>query len=171
MPDIEAQFSPNNYLVTHSILYTVDPYTQMGVMTTTKLSDQWTVQLGINGSNDVAIWNKSARPSLQACVRWVSADNNDMLYPCVNNWNKSDYNYNNVQMYVMTWGHRFSQNVHMLTEAYRMYGRNIPGFGPVGAATQVAGPGTAGEFRHRQLLQRRTESGQHDLVPQRVVRR
>ena len=140
LPDIEAQFSPNNYLLTHSILYTVDPYTQMGVMTTTKLSDQWTVQLGINGSNDVAAWNHSALPSLQACVRWVSADNNDMLYPCLNNWNKSDYNYNNVQMVVMTWGHRFSPNVHVLTEAYRMYGRNIPGFGANG------GPGTAGEF-------------------------
>jgi hypothetical protein len=146
LPDIEAQFSPNNYLVTHSILYTVDPYTQMGVMTTTKLSDQWTVQLGINGSNDVAVWNPAARASLQACVRWVSADNNDMLYPCVNNWNKSDYNYNNVQMYVVTWGHRFSENVHILTEAYRMYGRNIPGYGRIDTATQTAGPGTAGEF-------------------------
>jgi hypothetical protein len=82
-------------------------------------------------------------------VRWVSADNNDMLYPCINNVNKSDYNYNNVQMYVMTWGHRFNSSVHMQTEAYRMYGRNIPGFGPYGTPG-VAGSspvaGTAGEF-------------------------
>ncbi|WP_114238797.1 outer membrane beta-barrel protein [Dyella sp. C9] len=149
LPDIEAQFSPQNYLVTHSILYTVDPYTQMGVMTTTRLNSQWTLQVGINGSNDTAVWNSAARPTLQACVRWVSADNNDMLYPCVNNVNKSDYNYNNVQMYVMTWGHRFSQSVHMQTEAYRMYGRNIPGYGP-GGTPGVAGssalPGEAGEF-------------------------
>jgi hypothetical protein len=149
LPDIEAQFSPNNYLVTHSILYTVDPYTQMGVMTTTRLSDQWTVQLGINGSNDVAVWNHDARPSLQACVRWVSADNNDMLYPCINNFNTSDYNYNNVQMSVLTWGHRFNDNVHILTEAYRMYGRNIPGYGPEmtpGVTGSSALPGTAAEF-------------------------
>ncbi|WP_445144576.1 outer membrane beta-barrel protein [Dyella sp. Tek66A03] len=149
LPDIEAQFAPQNYLVTHSILYTVDPYTQTGVMTTTKLSSQWTFQIGINASNDVAPWNSSARPSLQTCVRWVSADNNDMLYPCINNVNKSDYNYNNVQMYVMTWGHRFNSSVHMQTEAYRMYGRNIPGFGPYGTPG-VAGSspvaGTAGEF-------------------------
>ncbi|GLQ45052.1 hypothetical protein GCM10007862_01030 [Dyella lipolytica] len=147
LPDIEAQFAPENYLLTHSILYTVDPYTQTGVMTTTKLSSQWTFQLGINASNDTAPWNASAKPSLQTCVRWVSADNNDMFYPCVNNWNKSDYNYNNVQMYVATWGHRFSKRVHMLTEAYRMYGRNIPGFGP-GWTREAASslPGTAGEF-------------------------
>ena len=146
LPDIEAQFSPNNYLVTHSILYTVDPYTQMGILTTTKLNDQWTLQVGIDGSNDVAVWNRAARPSLQACVRWVSASNNDMLYPCVNNWNNSDYNYNNLQMYVMTWGHRFTENVHILTEAYRMYGRNIPGFGPIDAATGNTTPGSAGEY-------------------------
>ncbi len=146
LPDIEAQFSPNNYLVTHSILYTVDPYTQMGVMTTTKLSDQWTVQVGVNASNDVAVWNSAARPTLQTCVRWVSASNDDMLYPCINNVNGSDYNYNNVQMYVMTWGHRFSDKIHILTEAYKMYGRNIPGFGPIDPATQIASAGTAGEF-------------------------
>jgi len=149
LPDIEAQFSPNNYLLTHSILYTVDPYTQMGVMTTTKLSDQWTVQVGVNGGNDVAVWNHSARPSLQACVRWVSADNNDMLYPCINNWNKSDYNYNNIQMYVTTWGHRFSKDVHMLTEAYRIYGRNIPGYGQdgiPGVPGSATTPGQAGAY-------------------------
>jgi hypothetical protein len=147
LPDIEAQFSPQNYLMTHSILYTVDPYTQTGIMTTTRLSRQWTFQIGINASNDVAPWNRSARPSLQTCVRWVSADNNDMFYPCINNWNKSDYNYNNVQMYVATWGHRFNQHVHMLTEAYRMYGRNIPGFGPGWTRdTASALPGTAGAF-------------------------
>ncbi|WP_369925500.1 outer membrane beta-barrel protein [Xanthomonas sp. NCPPB 2632] len=149
LPDIEAQFSPNNYLVTHSILYTVDPYTQMGVMTTTRLNAQWTVQVGLNGGNDTAIWNHQSRPTLQACVRWVSASNDDMLYTCANSVNRSDYNYNNVQMYVSTWGHRFSDRVHILTEAYYMYGRQIPGYGP-GFDNQVAGssplPGKAAEY-------------------------
>ncbi|WP_266160202.1 outer membrane beta-barrel protein [Dyella silvatica] len=144
LPDIEAQFSPNNYLLTHSILYTVDPYTQMGVMTTTKLNDHWTLQVGVNGGNDTAVWNHSARPTLQACVRWVSADNNDMLYPCINSLNHSDYNYNNIQMYVMTWGHRFSHDVHMLTEAYRIFGRNIPGYGPDGIPGVAGSSPTAG---------------------------
>ncbi|RDS82034.1 hypothetical protein DWU99_15290 [Dyella psychrodurans] len=149
LPDIEAQFSPNNYLVTHSILYTADPYTQMGVLTTTRLNAQWTVQLGIHGSDDTAVWNRSARPTLQACVRWVSASNDDMLYPCINSFNRDNYNYDNLQMYAATWGHRFSQHFHMLTEAYRMYARGIPGFGS-GGTPGVAGsspfPGEAGEF-------------------------
>lgn len=124
LPDIEAQFSPNNYLLTHSILYTVDAYTNMGIITTTKLNDQWTVQLGVHGGDDSAIWDKTSRLSAQACVRWVSKSNDDMLYPCIESYNHSNQTYNNLQEFVLTWGHRFTPNVHMLTEAYRMYVRN-----------------------------------------------
>lgn len=162
LPDIEAQFSPQNYLVTHSILYTVDPYTQTGILTTTRLGRQWTLQLGINAGNDTAPWNRSARPTLQACVRWVSASGDDMLYPCVNSWNTFDYNYNNVQMYVVTWGHRFSAHVHTQTEAYYMYGRNIAGFGP-GGEPGVPGsspyPGKAAEYGVVNYLNVEMDSG------------
>jgi hypothetical protein len=134
LPDIEAQFAPQNYLLTHSILYTVDAYTNVGVITTTKLSDQWTVQLGLHGGDDSAPWNSSSRLSLQGCVRWVSASNNDMLYPCVESYNNKNQTYNNLQEFVLTWGHRFSPNVHMLTEAYRIYVINQPGL-PAGHAS------------------------------------
>ncbi len=124
LPDIEAQFSPNNYLVTHSILYTVDAYTNMGVITTTKLSDQWTLQLGVHGGDDSAIWDSTSRLTGQACVRWVSKSNDDMLYPCVESYNHDKQTYNNLQEFVLTWGHRFTPEVHMLTETYRIYVRD-----------------------------------------------
>jgi hypothetical protein len=128
LPDIEAQFAPQNYLLTHSILYTIDAYTNVGILTTTKLNDQWTVQLGLHGGDDSAPWNSSSRLSLQACVQWKSLSNNDMLYPCVESYNNKDQTYNNLQEFVLTWGHRFSPNVHMLTEAYRIYVLNAPGY-------------------------------------------
>lgn len=124
LPDIEAQFSPNNYLLTHSILYTVDAYTNMGILTTTRLTPQWTLQLGLHGGDDAAVWDRSARATAQACVRWVSRSNNDMLYPCVESYNHSRQTYNNLQEFVLTWGHRFSPSVHMLTEAYDIYVRD-----------------------------------------------
>jgi len=130
LPDIEAQFSPNNYLLTHSILYTVDAYTNVGVIATTKLSDQWTIQYGLHGGDDVAPWKNDSRLSAQACVRWVSASNDDMLYPCVESYNGKAQTYNNLQEYVVTWGHRFSPTVHTLTEAYRIYVINQPGLKP-----------------------------------------
>lgn len=124
LPDIEAQFSPNNYLLTHSILYTVDAYTNMGVITTTKLNDQWTLQLGVHGGDDSALWDRTSKLSAQACVRWVSKSNDDMLYPCVESYNNAKQTYNNLQEFVLTWGHRFSPQVHMLTETYRIYVRD-----------------------------------------------
>jgi len=130
LPDIEAQFAPNNYLLTHSILYTVDAYTNVGVLASVKLSDQWTVQVGVHGGDDSAPWDSTSELSAQACVRWVSASNNDMLYPCVESYNGKNQTYNNLQEYVLTWGHRFSPNVHTLTEAYRLYVINQPGFKP-----------------------------------------
>jgi len=130
LPDIEAQFAPNNYLLTHSILYTVDAYTNVGVLASVKLSDQWTVQVGVHGGDDSAPWDSTSVLSAQACVRWVSASNNDMLYPCVESYNGKNQTYNNLQEYVLTWGHRFSPNVHTLTEAYRIYVINQPGLKP-----------------------------------------
>lgn len=124
LPDIEAQFSPNNYLLTHSILYTVDAYTNMGIITTTKLNDQWTLQLGVHGGDDSALWDTTSRVSLQGCVRWVSKSNDDMLYPCVESYNNSNQTYNNLQEFVATWGHRFTPEIHMLTEAYYLYVKN-----------------------------------------------
>ena len=127
LPDIEAQFAPNNYLLTHSILYTADAYTNVGVITTTKINDQWTVQLGLHGGDDSAPWNGSSRLSFQGCVRWVSSSNDDMLYPCVESYNVSRQTYNNLQEFVLTWGHRFSRRVHTLTEAYKLFVRDQPG--------------------------------------------
>ncbi len=128
LPDIEAQFSPQNYLMTHSVLYTVDPYTQMGVITTTQLNKNWVFQAGINCSPDTACWEQDRTLTGSVCVRWVSDSNDDMLYPCANSFNRGDANYNNLQAYVLTWGHRFTGDVSILTEAYRMWERNVPGF-------------------------------------------
>ena len=130
LPDIEAQFAPNNYLMTHSVLYTVDPYTQMGVITTTQLDKNWVLQAGVNCSPDTACWESDRSLTGSVCVRWVSDNNDDMLYPCANSFNRGDANYNNLQAYVLTWGHRVSGTLSILTEAYRMWERNVPGFPP-----------------------------------------
>ncbi len=61
LPDIEAQLAPNNYTYSHSILYTIDPFTQTGIMFSTKLSDHWLMQTGLSGGNDVAPWVSDAQ--------------------------------------------------------------------------------------------------------------
>ncbi len=69
LPDIEAQLAPDNYMFSHSLLYGYDPYTQMGIVATVKLNNQWTVQVGLTGGNDTAIWDPDALVSPLACIQ------------------------------------------------------------------------------------------------------
>ena len=133
VPDIETQMAPGNYLYSHSLLYIFDPFTQMGIISTVKLNEQWLVQFGAHAGNDVAAWEKTdARFTPVACVRWTSRDNNDSIYPCINSINNGVYAYDNLQMFVTTWSHRFSNSWNMQTEAYYTYQRDVPSiFGPL----------------------------------------
>ena len=140
-PDIEAQLAPDNAMYTHSLLYSVDPYTQMGIVATTKLSKNWTIQLGVNAGNDVAIWQADERKLTgMACLQWISSANKDSFYGCVNSINKGQYGYNNLQDFVGTWTHKFSDRVVTATEAYYMYQKNVPAVGgPLPTITNANG--------------------------------
>jgi hypothetical protein len=126
LPDIEAQLSPQNYTYTHSLLYNYDPFTQTGVIGSVKLNDKWLVSLGINGGNDIAVWARGAKPSLTACVSYTFNKGKDNIYPCASGINTGKYAYNNVQLYVNTWYHKFNDSCHMATEGYYEYQRDVP---------------------------------------------
>jgi hypothetical protein len=132
IPGIEAQLAPNNYVYTHSLLYTVDPFTDTGILGTVKLNDHWLVQLGLTASHDVAPWTSDAKPSATACISYTFNKGNDNVYPCINGINNGVYGYNNLQMFDNTWYHKFNASWHMATEAWYMYQRDVPSvFGPI----------------------------------------
>ena len=132
VPGIEAQLAPNNYVYTHSLLYSIDPFTDTGIIGTVKLNDRWLVQLGLTASHDVAPWTPDARPSATACLGYTFHGGNDYLYPCINGLNSGKYAYNNLQMFDTTWYHKFNASWHMATEAWYMYEKDVPSVaGPV----------------------------------------
>jgi hypothetical protein len=126
VPGIEAQLAPNNYNMTHSLLYTIDPFTETGAVATLKLSKQWIVQAGISAGHDVAPWTVDRKPSAIACVNYSTSSNHDNFYACANGINDGKYAYNNLQDYDGTWYHRFNAKWHMATEAWYMYEREVP---------------------------------------------
>ena len=126
VPGIEAQLAPNNYNMTHSLLYTIDPFTDTGIYGTLKLSKQWIVQLGMSGGHDVALWTPDAKPSAIACLNYSTKTNNDNFYGCANGINDGKYAYNNLQDYDFTWYHKFNSKWHMATETWYMYERDVP---------------------------------------------
>lgn len=145
-PDIETQFAPDNYMGTHSILFTFDTYTQTGLMATLMLNQQWTVQAGINAGDDMAPWYKGAIPCGMFGVRWVSMENNDSIYAVLNQINNAQFRHfeqygqplghDNFNYPVVTWQHKFNEIVHTKTEGYFMWERNAelggtPSAGPL----------------------------------------
>jgi hypothetical protein len=126
IPGIEAQLTPYNYMFSHSLLYSVDPFTDTGVLATIQLTDQWLLQVGITASHDVALWEPDAQPSADACVGYTTKSVNDNFYVCANGINDGQYAYNNLQQYDAVWYHKFSKSWHMATEVYEMYEKNVP---------------------------------------------
>ncbi|HWJ35060.1 MAG TPA: outer membrane beta-barrel protein [Steroidobacteraceae bacterium] len=127
IPDIEAQLAPNNLTYSHSLLYTYDPYTQNGIVSTTKLNKNWQIQAELSAGNDVAPWVKSERHlTPAACVIWTSDSGNDNVYPCMNGLNDSNWRWNNVQHAVITWYHKFNSKWHMDSELWYMWQSHTP---------------------------------------------
>ena len=130
-PDIETQYAPDNYLGSHSLLFTFDTYTQTGVMLTFKMDDQNLLQAGLHAGTDMAPWYVGATPTGFFGWRWVAEDNNDAFYTCLNNINNAHFRHftvdgqaaghDNFNYIVSTWTHRFSEKVHTNTEAYFMW--------------------------------------------------
>jgi hypothetical protein len=145
-PDIETQWAPDNYMGSHSLLFTVDTYTQTGVMWTQRLNEQWMVQAALHSGTDMAPWYPGAIPTGAFGVRWVSKSNNDAFYGWLNAINNAEFRHftqygqrlghDNFNYAVGTWEHRFSPTFFTKTEGYYMWERNAelggtPSAGPI----------------------------------------
>jgi hypothetical protein len=157
-PDIETQFAPDNYMGSHSILFTFDTYTNTGVMATVMLNDQWTVQGCIMAGTDMAPWYKGATPTGMFGIRWVSASNNDSIYTVLNAINDGKFRtfeedgepagHDNFNYIVTTWQHKISEYVLTKTEAYYMwqYDAYLGGTPSLGPVEPFGGGGGLGAF-------------------------
>ena len=126
LPDIEAQLAPNNYSYSHSILYTYDCYTQVGVNATVKLSDHWTVQAGLSPGCDTAPWTTDAKVTGNACLVYTWSNGGDVVNTCDNTINDGKYAYNNLTAFYSTWYHRINKNWHTDTEGWYQYMKDAP---------------------------------------------
>lgn len=122
-PDIEAQLAPDNYLYTHSLMFTYDCYTQTGINAAVKLNDEWSMLFGIHAGDDIAPWNGAAHPTAMAMLRWVSPANNDSLWGGIDSLNGGKFTdgHDNLQQFNLTWTHRFNGRGTFLTTTETYY--------------------------------------------------
>jgi hypothetical protein len=155
-PDIETQYAPDNYLGSHSILFTYDTYTNTGVMLTQKINDQWMVQAVAHSGTDMAPWYKGSLLTGAFGVRWVAEANDDALYTWLNAINSAKFRHfeqygqplghDNYNYVVTTWEHRFNKDIHTKTEAYYMwqFDAEVGGTPSAGPAKPFGGGGGDG---------------------------
>jgi hypothetical protein len=142
LPDIEAQLAPNNYTYSHSLTYTFDCYTQLGINSTIKLSNHWMVQAGLSPGCDTMPWTSSAKLTANFCLSYSWHNGADNLYGCDNSLNDGHYAYNNLQAFYLTWYHKYGEhsNWHSATESWYQYESHTPNVNnPSGQAMLITG--------------------------------
>ncbi len=124
--DIEAQLSPDNFLYTHSNMYSVDPYTFTGFQFTSRLNDQWQIIYGVHAGADMAPWTKSSQPNGEILLKWVSKNNKDSIFGGVDSVGKGYFSngHDDLQVLGFTWSHKFNDRFTTMTEQYLLWERN-----------------------------------------------
>jgi hypothetical protein len=159
-PDIEAQLAPDNYLFTHSLMFTFDTYTQTGVQSWIQLNKYWNVMFGICSGADTAPWTNSSVPTAQCLIRWVCKNNKDSVYAGINDINGMNFrnatNYippgsqgkDNLQQVNVNWTHIFTKRIHTVTEWYYLWTWDALRGGTVsnGPVRYFGGGGGPGEY-------------------------
>ncbi len=147
--DIEAQLSPENYLYTHSTMYSVDPYTFTGIQQIFRIRERFYIMSAIQAGNDMAPWTSSSQPNGEFLVKWVSPNNKDMIFGGVDSIGRGYYKngHDDLQVSSILWEHKFNDRLHTMTEAYYIWQRDaLTGGtvinGPPHSFFPSVGPGT-----------------------------
>ena len=131
--DIEAQLSPENYLYSHSVMYTYDPYTFTGIQAITKVNKNWSFILGVHGGNDMALWTTSTQVNGEVLLKYITDSGNDSFWGGIDSVGKGYFKngHDDLQIAALTWSHKFNENLHTITEMYYLWQRNALSGGTV----------------------------------------
>jgi hypothetical protein len=164
VPDIEAQLAPNNYMYTHSLMYSFDNYTNEGLQGSLQITPNLLLQLGVNIGTESTITNVGAKipnpypnplypgstyrkdpgatPSFTACLRYDWNSGKDTIYPCADGINSGKWGYNNLQWYGFTYYHKFNDHWHISTEFYDLHENGVPNVNNPDVQAIIAAGGT-----------------------------
>ena len=127
LPDIEQQLAPNNLMASHSLVYSFDNYTMWGAWATTKLNENWTIQLGLAAGVDIAPWetqDPGCQPTGSIMVQYTASGGHDSWYAGMNSFNNGTFGFNNLQECIGSYSHKFNDKYWTTFEAQYMYMKN-----------------------------------------------
>jgi len=127
LPDIEQQLAPNNLMASHSLVYSFDNYTMWGIWTSTKLTKNWVLQLGLADGVDVAPWETEDRgdqPTGSIMLQYISSGGHDSFYVGMNSFNNGTFGFNNLQECIESYTHKFNDTWWTTFEGQYMWTRD-----------------------------------------------
>ena len=165
IPDIEAQLAPNNYMSSHSMTYTFDNYTNVGIQATLAITKNWILQTGLTVGTEAQPWHLNnnitnlmpgnpifpgttfpkdpgAQPSGTIALRYTTDSGNDDINCDADAWNNGTWGYNNLQWMGCTYYHKFNDQWHISMESYNEHQNNVPNLNNAQALAILAGGGT-----------------------------
>jgi hypothetical protein len=96
----------------------------------------------------MAPWTAAAQPNGEFLLKWVSDSGNNSLFGGLDSIGKGYYSHghDDLQVLALTWGHKFNDRFHTLTESYYIWERNARRggtvtYGPPQPFFEAVGPG------------------------------
>lgn len=152
---VETIDAPSNALFSHGYTFIYDPFTHTGLMATAKLTDTWTVQLGIMLGSDVFI-DPASEPYGMATFRWAPPGGRDTVLLSFifgsGRFNQIEA-FNNPNIVDLVYTHQLTSRLTYSFEGLGGYQTNVPAigtahwFGLLNYLTLVLTPRLSGTMR------------------------
>lgn len=128
---VELIPAPDNPLVSHAYAFIYNPFTQTGIVTTTKLSNAVSVQAGLVMGND-NIAGITAYPTFIGNIKWVSPDQrNSLLLNIIADRGRFDQknNFHNPEIVDLIATHKINSGLLYTFEGLYGFTNNVPNIG------------------------------------------
>jgi hypothetical protein len=128
---VEANDAVSNALASHAYSFIYDPFTHTGVVTTTKLTDAWSVQAGLVLGSDIFI-DPSDELTFVGGVKWAPPDGrNSVLFSVIVGPGRfnAGRNFNNPEIFDLVYTHQFSTRLSYNFESLYGFQTRVPDIG------------------------------------------
>ncbi len=128
---VETNDAVSNQLTSHVYSFIYDPFTQTGVLTTTKLTDAWSFQAGLVLGSDIFI-DKADNPTFIGSVKWAPPSGRDsVLVSVIAGKARFDqlHDFHNPDVFDFIYTHMFSQRLNYTYETLFGFTTNVPDIG------------------------------------------
>ena len=128
---VEVNDAPSNALFSHAYGFIYDPFTHTGLLTTTRLTDAWSVQAGIVLGSDIFI-HAGDEPTFLGSVKWARPDGRDSVQLSViagsGRYNQHE-NVNNPEVLDFIYSHQFNSRLSYNVDMMFGYQDHVPEIG------------------------------------------